>query len=69
MVQVKCTSILGHRYEARYSTRAAKLTQQQIHEALWLSILDRARLTQPTKTYECDVCVRCGHVVQQEGKV
>ena len=64
----KCTSWLGHRFEPRYSTTPKNLLPKDMGELFWLDWRDRERLTQPTRTYECDVCVRCGHVVQQPQK-
>ena len=64
----KCTSWRGHRFEARYSTRPIVLPAQKMQELLWLSMDDLKRLTEPVRTYECDVCVRCGHVVQKAEK-
>lgn len=64
----KCTSWRGHRFAARYSTKPATLSARALQELWWMAGDDRERLTQPVKTYECDVCVRCGHVVQKDGK-
>jgi hypothetical protein len=61
----KCTSWLGHKFEARYSSRPTTLASPKMQELFWLSMDDRKRLTQPIRTYECDVCTRCGHVVQK----
>lgn len=61
----KCTSWRGHKFEARYSTGPGrKLTEPEMWHA-WP--YDLTTLSEKTrrKTYECDVCVRCGHVVQK----
>lgn len=57
----KCTSWRGHKFEARYSKTAAHAwpkfdTNSQSMATL---ILDATR----NVTYECDICVRCGHVI------
>lgn len=62
----KCTSWLGHKFEARYSTSAAKLTQGQMDELFWLGSDAKRRLSSPTRTYEGDVCVRCGALVNKD---
>lgn len=64
----KCTSWRGHKFEARYSTQPMNLLPRQMDELFWLGYDDRKRLTQPKRTYECDVCIRCGHVVQPDSK-
>lgn len=60
----KCTSWRGHKFEARYSLTAAPALTQQ--ETLFGWSFDYAAMLEQKrkKTYECDVCVRCGHVVQ-----
>lgn len=62
----KCTSWLGHKFQPRYSLSAAS---ERVLDSLAdgnsavavQALLDRFR----AKTYECDVCVRCGHVVER----
>jgi len=58
----KCTSWLGHRFVPRYSSRPPNLSVQQIDKIWWQMGAERAALTRPVETYECDVCVRCGAV-------
>lgn len=60
----KCTSWLGHHFVARYSTSPRNLLPKQMEELFWLGHTERVQLTRPQRTYECDVCARCGHVVQ-----
>jgi hypothetical protein len=54
----KCTSWLGHKYEARYS-KTFPNGQFQMEGG-------SVRALEATKnvTYERDICVRCGHVVE-----
>lgn len=59
----KCTHWLGHKFQGRYSHGPAQLPPDlkvSIAVDSLSSIYERFR----TSTYECDVCVRCGHVVQ-----
>lgn len=60
----KCKSWLGHKFEARYSKGPARVPTDE--EAFWPSVFDQVSMAESrrTITYECDVCVRCGHVVQ-----
>lgn len=61
----KCTSWLGHKYQARYSLSGAPALTDE--EAMFAWSFDYAEILSQkrAKTYECDVCVRCGHVVQK----
>jgi len=68
MIAPKCTSMWGHKFEPRYSTTGAApvsiddLGVQSISE---LSLHELTKLKQ-AKTYEGDVCVRCGCVVNRK---
>lgn len=53
----KCTSWLGHKFEARYSE---KMPDQSLEfEKATVAAIKAFK----TITYECDICVRCGHVI------
>lgn len=60
----KCKSWFGHKFEARYSLGPARSLSET--ELFWLMGYDRLPAIKASRrqTYECDVCVRCGHVVQ-----
>jgi hypothetical protein len=64
----KCTSWRGHKFEARYSSRPGRMPSPEqlfwVGYSLQLDVVNASRI----QTYECDVCVRCGHVVQQPQK-
>lgn len=64
----KCTSWLGHRFMPRYSTTPVRMTETMLQALFWAAYSDRRNLTAPRKTYECDICVRCGHVVDRHTK-
>ena len=63
----RCTSWLGHKFEGRYSSKGppegydlkltAKASTQAAKEAL--------ELLTSVKTYERDICVRCGVTVEK----
>lgn len=61
----KCPSWLGHKFIARYSTGKPTLEESRL---IWIYGSDRRlqalRDSRP-QTYEGDVCVRCGCVVNQ----
>lgn len=62
----KCTSWRGHKFVARYSIGGARrLTSDEL---LWIPVLDRVDAMEATrtKTYERDICVRCGHVIERK---
>lgn len=65
MTVPRCTSWFGHKFEPRYSKTAAPLLTQD--ELLFAWSHDYALMQEKKRkvTYECDVCVRCGHVVQK----
>lgn len=54
----KCTSWLGHRFLARYSTQPFKTSNAEL-QALALVNKDIV------KTYERDVCTRCGATIEK----
>jgi hypothetical protein len=63
----KCTSWLGHKFEGRYSL-GAPVKQMDEH---WLAIqgtvaIPRIIDASKPKTYERDVCVRCGAVIERK---
>lgn len=59
----KCTSWRGHKFEGRYSKTAAggwpKFDTNSREMAA--KVLDATR----NVTYERDICVRCGHVIEK----
>ncbi len=63
----KCKSWMGHKFEARYSSAPVLADwpafEAEGHAAIVAQVALRTR-----QTYECDVCVRCGHVVQPASK-
>lgn len=62
----KCTSIWGHKFEARYSTSRPHITADQL---FWVGgYLRGAEVLEASKTrvYQHDICVRCGHVVERK---
>lgn len=61
----KCTSWLGHRYEARYSKTPSTGWPKFNAEGKGMAelILDATR----TVTYERDICIRCGHTIEKQG--
>ena len=62
----KCTSWLGHKFRPRYSKSPAvghgKLSLGWADAEAVALVLDGYR----TITYVCDICVRCGHVIEQK---
>jgi hypothetical protein len=61
----KCTSWLGHKFEGRYSQAPSSF---RIEDSSGISAEELAVLANEyrTKTYERDICVRCGHVVEKK---
>jgi len=58
----KCTSWLGHNFKARYSTKLPSFAGCKDPDgAAVIAIIEHAE----DKTYEGDVCTRCGHVVNR----
>ena len=60
----KCTSWLGHKYEGRYSQTASTSWPKfdTNSKEMARELLNATR----DKTYERDICVRCGHVVEKK---
>lgn len=59
----KCTSWLGHRFEGRFSSKVPDNWGGSSFDGTasgYAKMADAVR----ENTYECDVCVRCGHVVR-----
>ena len=54
----KCTSWRGHKFEGRYSEYMPKDRTLEFQKGS----IDLVRSFK-TITYECDICVRCGHVI------
>lgn len=58
----KCTSWRGHKFEPRYSeTPPTILSLAAVLESVSRRLIEALTV----QKYECDVCVRCGHVVQK----
>lgn len=53
----KCTSWRGHKFEGRYSERMPD--QHLEFERGTVAFVKALK----TIDYECDICVRCGHVI------
>lgn len=62
----KCTSWLGHKFEARFDT-GARVGGDAEYEGSAYFILELEKLKHP-HTYVHDICIRCGHVVQRPGE-
>jgi hypothetical protein len=62
----KCTSIWGHKFVARYSSAPGRRLSQD--ELFWLPYTQRSEVIAAgiKRTYEHDICVRCGHVVEHK---
>lgn len=63
----KCIGIgklLGHKFEARYSYSEPK-QDVKISNSSAEDIVNMLEATK-SKTYKCDVCVRCGEVINKE---
>ena len=58
----KCTSWLGHKFEARYQKSAAKTPSIGEARGNIVEILEAFR----DVTYVHDICVRCGEIVRRE---
>lgn len=59
----KCTSWLGHKFQARYSTTNPALLKL-IERSSEVELHPYAMTKMREERYECDVCVRCGTVVR-----
>jgi hypothetical protein len=63
----KCTSLLGHSYQARYDTTPPEnIFDGKIKTSVggMLGVIE----AMTKHIYVCDVCTRCGHVVKREDK-
>lgn len=62
----RCTSLLGHKFEPRYSKSAC--SGFEVKEGSWCSEVFVENMAEKTRsvTYVCDVCVRCGAIVKPE---
>ena len=59
--------ILGHKYEARYDRMPGAVSIEP-YGMVFADDVVKIIAAGEAKTYRGDVCVRCGHVVNQEGK-
>lgn len=64
MTVPKCTSIWGHKFEARYSYAAPAITK--LGEVWDAEATVQVLNALAAKDYQHDVCVRCGHVVERK---
>ena len=62
---IKCTSWLGHKFQGRYScTETGGSTD---FEGSVFSVMKAIEASKDrTRTYHCDVCVRCGLVINSQ---
>lgn len=63
-MEKKCTSIFGHRYEARYDLGKAEMPHanfKNMDGESMSEVIEKFR----TKTYILDICVRCGHIIEK----
>lgn len=63
----KCTSWRGHKFEGRYSvepTTDVKFSDYDVPQMTESLFLDLAKMRQK-RTYERDVCVRCGATIER----
>lgn len=61
----KCTSWRGHKFEGRFSSEPAG--NLEVDRGTYRAVQLLADFS-TKRTYECDVCVRCGHVVKPPSK-
>lgn len=61
----KCTSWLGHKFKARYSTGPANPNAYDGYQGDAVALIELAKTSQ-TVTYERDICVRCGITVEKK---
>jgi hypothetical protein len=61
MTVPKCTSWLGHKFEGRYSEFMPNDRELEFQRGS----VDLVRAFKTIK-YECDICVRCGHVIERK---
>ncbi len=52
----ECTSMFGHKYEARYDSRMPDKFEV---EGNYIEAIEAIK----TKTYIHDICTRCGHII------
>jgi hypothetical protein len=71
----KCSSWRGHKFEARYSLETGapaepltfeKIGVASITEYTFSELFEINARQAETKTYERDICVRCGHVIERQ---
>jgi hypothetical protein len=59
----KCTSWFGHKFESRYSSEPSRalagLSAENVSSEDMVNLLTK-------KTYERDICVRCGATVEKK---
>lgn len=61
----KCTSWLGHKFEGRYSRTETQ--GETDFEGSRYAVIDAIKASKGrTSTYHCDVCVRCGLVINSQ---
>lgn len=60
----KCTSWLGHKFEGRYSTTPPPENILAGLEGNAPIVVNELLKTMSAKTYERDICVRCGVTVE-----
>lgn len=61
----KCSSWLGHKFEARYSNQNPALIKLLDNAVGGLELHPFAMKAMREETYECDICVRCGFKVMK----
>jgi hypothetical protein len=64
MTVPKCTSIWGHKFEARYSTHPGDYSVNKFRGTAqaYASMVE----AHSDREYHHDICVRCGHVVEHK---
>ena len=63
-MRVKCSTILGHKYEPRYSYGSpSKIEVENVRENGLVRLLEASK----PRTYIYDICIRCGHTISKEG--
>jgi hypothetical protein len=60
----KCTSWLGHKFEGRYSYTNPALVTLMNRASEINNLPPSMVVNMRDATYHCDVCVRCGHVIE-----
>ncbi len=61
----KCTHWLGHKFEGRYSEKPGK--RPTVDELFWVGWSRQEQMIAASidRTYERDICVRCGFAVEK----